>query len=365
MQSQNHESIGAKLEVRSLVKLFGIVRAVDDLSFSADPGSFVTLLGPSGSGKTTTLNIIAGFEDPTSGDVLLNGELINTKPPNKRNIGMVFQNYALFPHMTAAENVAYPLLMRRLDKSLIHENVYKAMQLVQLEGYENRYPKQLSGGQQQRIALARALVFMPPLLLMDEPLGALDKKLREQLQIEIKRIQNQLSITVIYVTHDQEEALVMSDKIIILQQGRLQQIGGPLEVYERPRNHFVADFIGETNILQGEIFNEMNQYLLKLDHLDAVLEIPAEMNLTPGKISVSIRPEKLWLETWETEKNGLEGVVDELIYVGESTKYLIKGFKKQLIVKQQRGTNSIFFQKGDRVLVRFRVEDLVFLRNEI
>jgi spermidine/putrescine ABC transporter ATP-binding subunit len=364
MQPQNRESVGAKVEIHSLVKLFGMVRAVDNLSFCADPGSFVTLLGPSGSGKTTTLNIIAGFEDPTSGDVFLNGKLMTTKPPNKRNIGMVFQNYALFPHMTAAENIAYPLLMRRLDKSLIHENVHKAMQLVQLEGYENRYPKQLSGGQQQRVALARALVFMPPLLLMDEPLGALDKKLREQMQIEIKRIQNQLGITVIYVTHDQEEALVMSDKIIILNQGHLQQIGGPLEVYERPRNHFVADFVGETNILQGEIRNEMNQYFLNLDHLDVVLEIPAEMNLTPGRVSVSIRPEKLWLESWETEKNGPKGEIEELIYVGESTKYLIKGFKKQLIVKQQRGTNSIFFKKGDMVLVRFRFEDLVFLRDE-
>jgi len=364
MQSPNRESVGAKVEVRSLVKLFGMVRAVDDLSFCAVPGSFVTLLGPSGSGKTTTLNIIAGFDDPTSGGVFLNDKLITNKPPNKRNIGMVFQNYALFPHMTAAENIAYPLMMRRLDKPLIRENVRKAMQLVQLAGYENRYPKQLSGGQQQRIALARALVFNPPLLLMDEPLGALDKKLREQMQIEIKRIQNQLSITVIYVTHDQEEALVMSDKIVILNHGRLQQIGGPLEVYERPRNHFVADFVGETNILQGEIWNEMNQYFLKLDHLDAVLGIPAEMDLTPGRVSVSIRPEKLWLESYETKKKGLIGEIEELIYVGESTKYLIKGFKKQLIVKQQRGKNSISFQKGDMVLVRFRVEDLVFLRDE-
>jgi putative spermidine/putrescine transport system ATP-binding protein/spermidine/putrescine transport system ATP-binding protein len=287
--------IGAQVEVRSLAKHFGTVKAVDDISFAAEPGSFLTLLGPSGSGKTTTLNIIAGFESPTAGEVFLGSESITTIPTYKRNIGMVFQNYALFPHMTVAENIAYPLKMRRVSKSQIDQMVAEAMQMVQLEGFGDRAPKQLSGGQQQRVAIARALVFNPPLLLMDEPLGALDKKLREQMQIEIKRIQKQTGITVIYVTHDQEEALVMSDQIIILNKGRLQQIGSPTEIYDKPQNRFVADFIGETNLLDAEIRKENAHFIVDLYDFDAQFEAPSELAFVPGKISISIRPEMLWL----------------------------------------------------------------------
>lgn len=365
MAMENKEIIGAKVEIRSLAKHFGPVKAVDDLSFAAEPGSFVTLLGPSGSGKTTTLNIIAGFESPTAGEVLLGSDAITEIPTYKRNIGMVFQNYALFPHMTVAQNIAYPLQMRRVDKSRINRMVHEALQMIQLEGFEGRYPKQLSGGQQQRVAIARALVFKPPLLLMDEPLGALDKKLREQMQIEIKRIQNQTGITVIYVTHDQEEALVMSDEIIILNNGRLQQMGSPTEIYDRPRNRFVADFIGETNLLEAEIRKENNHLVIALSGLDAQFEASSKMTLNPGKISISVRPEMLWLEHQTDSRSGIQGKIEEMIYVGESTKFIVTVLDKQVVVRQPKRTDTGEFKKGDQVTVQFNLADVVFIESEI
>ena len=358
--------IGAQVDVRSLAKHFGTVKAVDDITFSAEPGSFLTLLGPSGSGKTTTLNIIAGFESPSAGEVLLGSEPITFIPTYKRNIGMVFQNYALFPHMTVAQNIAYPLKMRRVTKSQIDQMIDEAMQMVQLEGFGDRFPKQLSGGQQQRVAIARALVFNPPLLLMDEPLGALDKKLREQMQIEIKRIQNQTGITVIYVTHDQEEALVMSDQIIILNNGRLQQIGSPAEIYDKPRNRFVADFIGETNLLDAEVRKENAHSIVELIGLDAQFEAPSEMALVPGEIAVSIRPEMLWLDNHRTDRPaGIEGQIEELIYVGESTKYIVKVLDKQVVIRQPRRTDRGSCSKGDPVTILFNIADMVFINSEI
>jgi spermidine/putrescine ABC transporter ATP-binding subunit len=365
MPPVDNDIIGAQVEVRSLAKHFGTVKAVDDVTFSAEPGSFLTLLGPSGSGKTTTLNIIAGFESPTAGEVLLGSDSITSIPTYKRNIGMVFQNYALFPHMTVAQNIAYPLQMRRMRKSQIDQMVAEAQQMVQLEGFEERYPKQLSGGQQQRVAIARALVFKPPLLLMDEPLGALDKKLREQMQIEIKRIQNQTGITVIYVTHDQEEALVMSDQIIILNNGRLQQIGGPREIYDKPQNRFVADFIGETNLLEAEIRKENNHFIVELSDCDTQFEAPPELALIPGKISISIRPEMLWLDNKTTDRPGIEGQIEELIYVGESTKYIVKVLDKQVVIRQPRRTDKGRYSKGDPVTILFNIADMVFINSEI
>ncbi len=356
-------NIGARIEVRSLAKRFGPVKAVDDLSFVAEPGSFVTLLGPSGSGKTTTLNIIAGFESPSSGDVFLDSQSITDVPTYKRNIGMVFQNYALFPHLSVAQNIAYPLRMRRMKPPEIRRKTSEALQMVRLEGYENRYPKQLSGGQQQRVAIARALVFNPPLLLMDEPLGALDKKLREQMQIEIKRIQIRLGITVIYVTHDQEEALILSDKIVILNEGRLQQIGSPREIYDMPRNRFVADFIGETNVTHGELRTVNDRVIVELPELGAQLELPPETEVAPGRTFVSIRPEMLWLESGPAEKPGLWGRIEEIIYVGESTKYIVKILEKEVVVRQPRRTDPGVFRKGDRVRVGFNPQDLVFVES--
>ncbi len=239
------------LEARNLQKSFGLVMAVKGLSVTVAPGEFVALLGPSGSGKTTTLRMIAGFTPPTSGAVLLDGRDVSSLPPHRRNIGMVFQNYALFPHLSASRNVSFPLEMRRLAPAHIHRRVAEVFSLVGLEGLEDRHPGQLSGGQQQRVALARALVFEPSLLLMDEPLGALDRKLREALQSEIKRLLKRLGITVLYVTHDQEEALVMSDRIAVIRDGAIVQVGTGNDLYEHPRSLFVAEFIGESNIFRG------------------------------------------------------------------------------------------------------------------
>jgi putative spermidine/putrescine transport system ATP-binding protein len=358
------EIIGSKVEVRGLVKQFGELRAVDQLSLSIDAGSFLTLLGPSGSGKTTTLNLIAGFEAPTSGEVFVDGKPITEKPPHKRNIGIVFQNYALFPHMTVADNIAFPLQMRGMSRDSVREEIQGALQMVRLQGHEDRYPKQLSGGQQQRIALARALVFRPPLLLMDEPLGALDKKLREQMQIEIKHIQKRLGITVIYVTHDQEEALTMSDRIAILNHGQLEQESFPLEIYERPRNRFVADFIGETNLLEGKICKEGNQFLIELFGLGARFVLPPEMGSILGEISVSIRPEKLEIGSTGEDQPGFRGEVEELIYVGENTKYIVKTAGEKVVIKHQNRKETLLFKRGDQVTVRLNPADLTIFRKE-
>mgnify|MGYP001590440586 CR=1 FL=1 len=239
------------LVLRGLAKYFGDVPAVDGVDLEVRQGEFITMLGPSGSGKTTTLRMIAGFTLQSGGTIEIDGVDMSHVPPHRRDVGMIFQNYALFPHMTAAENIAFPLQMRRVGRPEIKRRVADALALVKLEGFGERYPRQLSGGQQQRIAFARAVVFNPRLLLMDEPLGALDKKLREALQLEVMHISRQLGATVVYVTHDQEEALVMSDRIAIFSKGKIEQLGSGEDLYDRPVSLFVADFIGESNILRG------------------------------------------------------------------------------------------------------------------
>ena len=244
---------GAQLRLRQLTKAFGAAKAVDQISLDVPAGAFVSLLGPSGSGKTTTLNLIAGFLTPDSGDILLDEHSIADVPPHKRNIGMVFQSYSLFPHMTVGENVGFPLRMRtRLSRQDARRRIDEMLALVQLSHLGDRYPRQLSGGQQQRVAMARALVSHPRLLLMDEPLGALDKKLREQMQVEIKRIHRNVGTTVIYVTHDQTEALTMSDLVVVMHQARVSQVGTPRALYEAPANLFVADFLGDSNLLSSD-----------------------------------------------------------------------------------------------------------------
>jgi len=262
----------ACVAVRDLSKSYGPATAVSGVSINVRAGEFLSLLGPSGSGKTTLLMMIAGFEAPTAGAIHIDDRDITELAPNKRNIGMVFQRYALFPHMSVADNIAFPLRMRRTPKAEIRRRVEAALALVQLEEYGGRLPSQLSGGQQQRIAVARALVFEPPVLLMDEPLGALDKNLREQMQIEIKRIQQRVGVTVIYVTHDQEEALTMSDRVAVLSEGRLAQVGTPIELYERSQTPFVASFIGKMNFIAGEIRG--------YDGDMVVVELPGNAKLT-------------------------------------------------------------------------------------
>lgn len=241
------------IEIKNLSKHFGDVAAVQNVDLSVDEGEFVTILGPSGSGKTTLLTLIAGFEDPTSGEIFINGKNVNGLPTNKRNIGLVFQSYALFPHMTVFENVAFPLSVRRFSKEKIRTKVSEALEKVRLEAFSHRRIHELSGGQQQRVALARAFVFEPSILLLDEPMAALDRKLRQELQIELRELQRSLEITTIAVTHDQEEALTMSDRILILNHGSIEQYGKPQELYRQPANKFVASFLGSGNFFEGEM----------------------------------------------------------------------------------------------------------------
>jgi len=347
-----------KVFLRNLTKRFGEVLAVDNVTLEVHASEFLTLLGPSGSGKTTTLMMIAGFETPTEGEILIEESDISTIPPFKRNIGVVFQNYALFPHMTVYENIAFPLKMRKLAKLEVKKKVERALEKVRLPGFEKRYPKQLSGGQQQRIALARALVFDPPLLLMDEPLGALDKKLREYMQIEIKHLQKDLKITTIYVTHDQAEALIMSDRIAVFNRGRIEQIGTSGEIYNSPANKFVADFIGETNFLDGSITRIEETGFLCKSAGGADFVIAKRNGMSIGeKVSVAIRPEKIsFLAEGMEGFNLLQGKVEEMIYVGDIWRYRITlNETESLIVKQQAFSENQARKKGDNVVIGWAI----------
>lgn len=357
------EQRGARLELIGLTKVYGDVVAADHVTLDIAPGEFITLLGPSGSGKTTTLMMVAGFVLPTSGQILLNGEDIAFRPPHKRNIGMVFQNYALFPHMTVAENIAFPLKMRKWSREQIRQAVREVLQLVRLPGFEERYPRQLSGGQQQRVALARALVFRPPVLLMDEPLGALDKKLREEMQLEIKHIQESTNITTIYVTHDQEEALTMSDRIAVMNAGRIEQVGSPRELYEQPVSQFVADFIGESNFLSGRV--ELGDgYLYLVTEEGWRVVIPNADNLRPGEqVSVALRPERIVIGDGSGD-NVVEGSIEEIIYVGEATKFRVRlEHDRWLTVKQPSRLETMRWRRGDRVRLSWSAADAVIVRD--
>jgi len=297
----------------------GVNLIVKNLDLDIARGEFLTLLGPSGSGKTTCLMMLAGFEVPTHGDIFLNGQRLNNVPPHKRNIGMVFQNYALFPHLTVNENVAYPLTVRKLPKSDIEDKVRKALQMVKLESLGGRYPAQLSGGQQQRIALARALVFEPQLVLMDEPLGALDKQLREHMQMEIKHLHQQLGITVVYVTHDQSEALTMSDRVAVFNHGIIQQIDSPEKLYEEPRNAFVANFIGENNSLSGTVTAiDGPTCTVRLQTGEEIVARTINVGGVGEPASLSIRPERVMLNAHAIAcPNQFTGTIAELIYLGD------------------------------------------------
>ncbi len=345
---------GATLEVRQLVKMFGDTRVVDDVSFKIDSGMFLTLLGPSGSGKTTTLRMIAGFEEPTSGEIRVGGEVITDTPAYKRNIGVVFQQYALFPHLTVFQNVAYPLEMRRCPKGEIRTRVDAALGLVRLQDFESRYPKQLSGGQQQRVALARAIVFEPPALLMDEPLGALDKRLREVMQVEIRHLQEQLGITTVSVTHDQVEALVMSDVIAVLDRGVLQQIGPPLEVYRRPANQFVADFIGESNLMSGSVSRVDGGEVLFSTSKGLTIRLAVQERASAaGSAHMVVRPEYVRLgAAAETAVNRYRAEVLEVLYVGDLVKYrvLLEG-GDELMAKALASSAAQQWVAGQRVTV--------------
>jgi spermidine/putrescine transport system ATP-binding protein len=309
----------AEISLIDLEKRFGGVRAVDGVSLEVRSGEFFSLLGPSGCGKTTTLRMIGGFELPTSGRVLLRGRDVTYDPPDKRPVNMVFQHYALFPHLDVGDNVAFGLKRHKVEKAEITRRVGEALELVHLQGYERRKPSQLSGGQQQRVALARALVNRPFVLLLDEPLGALDLKLRRRLQLELKRIQAEVGITFVYVTHDQEEALTMSDRIAVMHAGMVEQLGTPEELYERPASRFVADFIGTTNLLHGvmEADGAVRLSSGELVHLEG-------NGLGAGdRVELSVRPEAITLVPADAI-GALRGAVEQAAYLGATVSYQIR-----------------------------------------
>jgi putative spermidine/putrescine transport system ATP-binding protein len=321
----------SRIQIVDLTKTYGRVDAVDGVSLEIREGEFITLLGPSGSGKTTTLMMIAGFVYPSSGDIRIGGQSILSRPAHKRNIGIVFQHYSLFPHMTAFENVAFPLKMRKFDAATIRRKVADLLGLVELAELGDRYPRQLSGGQQQRVALARALVFDPPILLMDEPLGALDKKLRESMQLEIMRIQEKLQITTVYVTHDQSEALTMSDRIAVMNQGQIVQLGSPEELYECPGSRFVAGFIGKSNFISGRVAADDGQHFtVSAEGGVEFRTLSSERAQIGEPVTVAVRPEKVifFEDYFQPEEkpagwNVVPGTVQEFIYLGDVRHYVV------------------------------------------
>ena len=323
--------IGAPVFIDRIGKAYGSQIAVGAVTLDIPAGEFLSILGPSGSGKTTLLTMIAGFESPSAGSIIVGGRDVTTVSPNRRNIGMVFQRYALFPHLTVAENIAFPLKMRGIRKNLRAERVGRALDLVQLPDYARRYPHELSGGQQQRVAVARAIVFEPPVLLMDEPLGALDKKLRESMQLEIKQLQQRLGATVIYVTHDQEEALTMSDRIAVMARGALVQLGTPAEIYRKPQSAFVADFIGKMNFLSGEFLGETaGSQTIRLGD-DLIIDTPGPvpgLNGSPrvgDRIRLALRPERLGLAgRGAGGKNALPGRIETSVFAGSFDLHLVR-----------------------------------------
>jgi putative spermidine/putrescine transport system ATP-binding protein len=352
------------LEFRDVCKTYdGVGLAVANLNCTVEKGEFLTFLGPSGSGKTTALMMLAGFEMLSAGDILLGGRSVAQTPPHRRDMGVVFQNYALFPHMTVAENVAFPLRARRYPAAEISSRVAQALQLVRLTGFEARRPAQLSGGQQQRVALARALVFDPAVVLMDEPLGALDRQLREQLQLEIKSIQAQLGLTVIYVTHDQSEAMTMSNRIAVFNNGEVQQIASPFELYERPRNAFVAGFVGESNRIKGVIaaIQDDGSCIVRTDGGRTVRAAPVGDAVPGMRATLSIRPEKIAFEPRaEQRQNLVEATVEELIYHGADTRVRLRlpGDGHVFARIASIGT-EIEIRPGDTVAIGWRVQDCI------
>ena len=338
----------------------GETLVIKDLNLEISQGEFLTMLGPSGSGKTTTLMMLAGFETPTHGEIYLDEQPIGSIPPHKRNIGMVFQNYALFPHMTVSENLAYPLQVRKQSKHEIKERVNRALDMVELGGFGGRFPAQLSGGQQQRVALARALVFEPQLVLMDEPLGALDKNLREQMQYEIKHIHENLNVTVVYVTHDQSEAMTMSNRVAVFEDGVIQQLSTPDVLYEEPQNAFVAQFIGENNKISGEVTEITNdRCIVKVDSGEIVKALKVNVDKTGNRTTLSLRPERVTLNpTTGSLENIFEGTVLELIYLGDHlrTRISVCG-NDDFIVKVPNSAGRLKISKGEKVNVGWTFED--------
>ncbi|MFQ1064113.1 ABC transporter ATP-binding protein [Bordetella trematum] len=350
-------SKGASVRFQSVSKHYGDVQALQEFSLDVAAGEFITILGASGSGKSTVLNALAGFSPASAGEIFVNDKPITHAPPEKRNIGMVFQNYSLFPHMNVLENVCFPLLMRKMDKAQRETLGRKALDIVRLADFAARKPKELSGGQQQRVAIARAIVFSPSLLLMDEPLGALDLKLREALQFEIKEIQHQLNCTVIYVTHDQREALAMSNRIAVLRAGRIEQVGTPADIYDKPNNRFVADFIGNTNLLPVEAGASGG---IRIPDIGIEL---GDLRLTPTPAFVSIRPERL-RRIVDPVGVCVRAVLQEEIFLGDVVECsAVTASGRVIHFKESRLQGAARLERGQTLHLSINPEDLVFVQD--
>jgi len=358
----------SEVYLENITVSYGDLKALDNFSMKIENGSFISLLGPSGCGKTTCLRTVAGFIRPDVGNVYIGGEKVNDLPPNKRKIGIVFQNYALFPHKTVFNNVAFGLRMKKTNKLDIKERVYEMLCMLHLSDFENRYPNQLSGGQQQRVALARALVTKPSVLLLDEPLGALDKKLREEMQIELRAIQKRLGITTIFVTHDQEEALTMSDIITIINEGQTEQLGKPEDIYNKPQNRFVADFIGLSNFLSLVIKKkDRHKMICKLG--DITISVPdAEYKncIVGDKIEIAIRPEKIGMSSEFDHipgSNWVSGIIKNIVYKGCFTLYYLEVEKSYHITVQRISSNdaSDVFKLNQNVYLNWLQKDTFVL----
>ncbi|MGH2572661.1 MAG: ABC transporter ATP-binding protein [Actinomycetota bacterium] len=358
----------ADIRLDRVTKRFGDVTAVDDLSVGIEQGEFFSLLGPSGCGKTTTLRLIGGFEDPTQGTIYLRGKDVTRVPAYRRNVNTVFQSYALFPHLRVFENVAFGLRRKKVEKREIERRVKEALVLVDLPGFERRKPSQLSGGQRQRVALARALVNRPEVLLLDEPLGALDLKLRKQMQLELKAIQHEVGITFLYVTHDQEEAMTMSNRLAVMRHGRIEQIGGPEEVYENPGTEFVAGFLGASNLLDAQV-EERGTTLSKVVLAGGtVLSVPTErLDGGDSAVKVGVRPEKIRLEAegdgvsagW----NCVSGTLRDSTFVGVSHQFMVVGpGERPLTVYAQNLGSETMPAQGARVRLLWRPEHTFVVR---
>jgi spermidine/putrescine transport system ATP-binding protein len=353
------------VELRKVWKRFPgpggeVVTAVKDVSLQIADGEFFALLGPSGCGKTTSLRMVAGFELPTEGEVFIHGRAMGKTPPYQRPVNTVFQSYALFPHMTIGENVAFGLQMKGVAKQEIQRRVGEALEMVRLAGYERRKPKQLSGGQQQRIALARALVNRPEVLLLDEPLGALDLKLRKEMQLELKKLQREVGITFVFVTHDQEEALTMSDRIAVMEAGVALQVGSANDIYEHPNCRFVADFIGDTNFLEGTIATvDGDKACVDLAGGVSVWAYTPEHVSVGQRITVTVRPEKMHIRPTATDINQVSGRVTDIVYIGTDTHYgLLLDGRQTIRVREQNysAESRLLAREGERVTVRFAIE---------
>jgi len=357
------------VELKSVTKRFGDVKAVDNVSLEIMRGEFFSLLGPSGCGKTTTLRLVAGFEEPTDGQILINNQDVSNKRPYERNVNTVFQNYALFPHLTVAGNLRFGLERKKTPKNDIEGLVEEALDLVQMNKMGDRYPRQLSGGQQQRIALARSLILRPEVLLLDEPLGALDLKLRKAMQVELKNLQEKVGITFIYVTHDQEEALTMSDRIAVMEKGRLEQVGTPKEIYDLPKTRFVADFIGVSNFFSGKVVAIDADKMNFLSEGGVEVTLPVKQNISPDEgIQFSIRPEKITINAESDaskKENQFIGEIVNRMYLGDSIHYIIALSEQEKITvflkQKDTAQEQVSFSKGDRVSVSWHKDSAVIL----